>query len=253
MRGSPEDSVARAADLIAGSGHLVAFTGAGVSVESGIPPFRGPGGLWERYDPAILDIDHFHRNCEESWRAIKALFYDHWGACRPNAAHRILAEWEQRGLLRYTITQNIDGLHTRAGCRNVSEYHGSLRELFCERCGNRLEASREVLASVPPRCPECGRPLKPDFVFFGEGIPEKAAREAERAVLECDCMLIIGTSGEVFPAAALPPLAKRRGASIIEVNPEPSSYTGTIGDVRIPLGAAEGLEALEKLLSPERR
>ncbi len=241
--------IQRAAAAIASSRRLVAFTGAGISVESGIPPFRGPGGLWESYDPSILDIGTFYRESAESWKAIKELFYDHWGACLPNDAHRILADWERRGILRFTVTQNIDDLHARAGSRALSEYHGALRELVCRRCGRRAEARSVSLERLPPRCPDCGGVFKPDFVFFGEGIPEAAASSAEEAVLSCDCLLLVGTSGEVYPAAALPPAAKRRGATIIEVNPRPSAYTASIVDHFLPFGACEGLRKLDEALS----
>jgi NAD-dependent deacetylase len=241
-------TIERGAAAIASAKRLVAFTGAGISVESGIPPFRGSGGLWETYDPSILDIDTFRLDPEAAWKAIKALFYDHWLSCAPNAAHKLLAEWETRGLLTATITQNIDGLHFAAGSRAVVEYHGSLRELVCRRCGARSEAKDVALTVLPPRCGDCGGVLKPDFVFFGEGIPGAAGREASALVAACDCLLLIGTSGEVQPAASLPPAAKRRGATIIELNPKPSAYTASIVDVFLPLGAAAGMERLDAAL-----
>lgn len=243
-----ESPVFRAASAIARGRAVVAFTGAGISVESGIPSFRGPGGLWERYDPSILDIDHFSRAPRESWEAIVALFYDHWGSCEPNAAHRILADWERRGWLRRIITQNIDGLHTRAGSKEVIEYHGSLRTLLCRRCGAKYPADRDRLRTLPPECPSCGGVLKPDFVFFGEGIPGEAAREAAIEASQCDCMLVIGTTGTVYPAASLPLAAKRRGATVIEINPAPSEYSSGVSDPRIPLGAVAGMETLDRLL-----
>lgn len=243
------EAIRAAAETIRSSGHLVAFTGAGISVESGIPPFRGQGGLWERYDPSILDIDRFYRDSAASWKAIKELFYDHWGACRPNRAHEILAAWEARGKLAFTITQNIDDLHYRAGSRRIAEYHGALRELVCRRCGRREASTSVSLSRLPPRCPDCGGVFKPDFVFFGEGIPEAAARSAEEAVASCDCMLLIGTSGEVYPAAYLPAAAKRRGAKIIELNPRPSAYSASIVDVFLPFGACEGMSLLDASLS----
>ncbi len=248
MQEEIERLVARAAEAIAASRHLVAFTGAGISVESGIPPFRGAGGLWETYDPSILDIATLRSDPESAWRAIKALFYDHWGACVPNAAHRVLADWEARGLLTATITQNIDGLHGEAGSRAVAEYHGSLKDLVCMRCGGRSAAEDTDLAILPPRCAACGGILKPDFVFFGEAIPEKAVRAASAAVGACDCLLVIGTSGEVYPAAALPGEAIRRGAVVIELNPKPSAYTARIVDFFLPFGASEGMERLNAAL-----
>jgi NAD-dependent deacetylase len=126
-----------------------------------------------------------------------------------------------------------------------------LRELVCIRCGKRTEAKETDLAVLPPRCVDCGGILKPDFVFFGEGIPPPAARAAEDAIAACDCLLIIGTSGEVQPAASLPPVAKRNGATIIELNPKPSTYTTRFVDVFLPLGAASGMERLNAALSPK--
>jgi NAD-dependent deacetylase len=241
--------IARAAEAIAAARHLVAFTGAGISVESGIPPFRGAGGLWESYDPSILDIGTFRADPETAWKAIKALFYDHWGTCVPNAAHRVLADWEARGLLTATITQNIDGLHGEAGSRAVAEYHGSLKDLACTRCGARRAAKDTELTALPPRCAACGGILKPDFVFFGEGIPAEAGNAAAAAVGACDCLLVIGTSGEVYPAAALPGVAKSRGAVVIELNPKPSAYTARIVDIFLPLGASAGMERLDAALA----
>ncbi len=248
MQDSLDKLIQRAAEAIAAARHLVAFTGAGISVESGIPPFRGQGGLWESYDPSILDIGTFRADPEAAWKAIKALFYDHWMACVPNAAHRVLAGWEGKGRLQATITQNIDGLHAAAGAKAVAEYHGSLRELVCTRCGSRKEAQKVDLSVLPPRCADCGGILKPDFVFFGEGIPEQAARASSAAIAACDCLLLIGTSGEVYPAAALPVSAKRRGAVIIEVNPKPSAYTARIVDIFLPLGAVTGMERMDAAL-----
>jgi NAD-dependent deacetylase len=248
MRDSLDIAVERAAATIAASKYLVAFTGAGISVESGIPPFRGSGGLWETYDPSILDIGTFYSDPASAWAAIKNLFYDHWLACAPNAAHRVLAGWEAENRLILTITQNIDGLHYEAGSRSVVEYHGSLRDLICIRCGARRAAKETELTVLPPRCADCGGVLKPDFVFFGEGIPDGASSAASAAVGRCDCLLVIGTSGEVHPAASLPPAAKRNGATIIELNPNPSSYTSRIVDVFLPLGAANGMELLDEAL-----
>ncbi|MFA6507240.1 MAG: Sir2 family NAD-dependent protein deacetylase [Treponemataceae bacterium] len=248
MNSRVDELLVSAALAIASSRRLVAFTGAGISVESGIPPFRGPGGLWERYDPSILDIQRFNQESAASWKAIKELFYDHWSKCEPNLAHRVLADWEARGLLSFTITQNIDDLHYRSGNRHIAEYHGSLRDLVCRRCGKRLPSLSVSLDHLPPLCPDCGAVLKPDFVFFGEGIPEAASRAAAEAIHSCDCLLMIGTSGEVYPAASLPPAAKRRGAVLIELNPRPSAYTASIVDYFLPFGACEGMEKLNAAL-----
>lgn len=246
-RPTVDDAVESAARTIAGSRYLTAFTGAGISVESGIPSFRGKDGLWGRYDPRILEIDHFTAHPEECWPVIREIFYDHFGRAMPNRAHSFLARLERRGLLKVLITQNIDDLHHRAGSKRVVEYHGSSRTLLCTGCGKRHEVDTVDLTKLPPRC-ECGFVLKPDFVFFGEGIPADAVRESERAVVRTDVMLLVGTTGEVYPAAGLPREASRRGAVIIEINPEASLYTPEISDIFIPLPAGEAAAAIEEKL-----
>ncbi|MBE0645826.1 MAG: NAD-dependent deacylase [Bacteroidetes bacterium] len=236
-------SVAAAARLLRNARHATAFTGAGISVESGIPPFRGVDGLWNNYDPRCLDIGYFHAHPEDAWRVIKELFYDFFGSAHPNDAHRSLAVLEQDGIVKALITQNIDNLHQEAGSRTVFEFHGSSRQLLCLACGARRSAQTIDLSTLPPRC-GCGGILKPDFVFFGESIPEEASRlsfaEAERA----DVFLLIGTTGEVMPACLIPEEAKRRGATIIEINTEPSNYTGRISDIFLRGKATELMRAL---------
>ncbi len=248
------DSLLRAAaKLIASSRYLTAFSGAGISVESGIPPFRGPGGVWEKYDPEILDLDYFRAHPEKSWPAIRDLFTVFLGTgdrppVRPNRAHDVLAAWERQGRLKCTITQNIDGLHAAAGSRSLVEFHGHCRTMTCLDCGRQLPLTAETVRDPVPRC-SCGGLFKPDFVFFGEGIPAAAMEDAERAALHTDCMILVGTSGVVYPAAAIPPLAKRHGATIIEINPVPSDYTPRITDLFLPLKAAPAFDRLAALLT----
>ncbi len=238
-----EAAVQEAALLVKNARYLIAFTGAGISVESGIPPFRGENGLWSKYDPQILDIDYFHRRPEDAWKVIKEIFYDYFGKAEPNGAHRTLALLERQGLLKTLITQNIDDLHFKAGSRNIVEYHGNSRNLFCRNCRKTFSVSRDIFEAMPPRC-SCGTVLKPDFVFFGEGIPLKAVADSEHAVKKTDVMILIGTTGEVYPAAALPPEAKRRGAKIIEINPVPSNYTSEITDIFIGMRAVRAMDLL---------
>ncbi len=239
-----DKTILRASALISQSKHLVAFTGAGISVESGIPPFRGPNGLWSKYDPNILEINFFHRKPKESWEIIKEIFYDHFSKSKPNKAHYILAQWEKRGLLKAIITQNIDNLHFIAGNKRVIEYHGNSRNLICTRCGKQYSANDKIFNKLPPKC-ECGGILKPDFVFFGEGIPREALLQSEQEAITCDVMLIIGSTGEIFPASTVPYTAKQRGAKIIEINPEKSNFTSSITDIFIQLKATEALEEIE--------
>lgn len=241
------DSFQWAADIIAGADYLVAFTGAGISVESGIPSFRGEGGLWDTYDPNVLEIKHFLRNPEECWRVIKEIFYENFGRAEPNIAHKVLAYWEETGLLKALITQNIDDLHFRAGTRDPIEYHGNSRMLVCTETGARVEATPERLAHIPPTT-EDGALFKPDFVFFGEGIPREAAARARHAAVTADVMLIIGTTGEVYPAAELPVIAKQNGATIIEVNTARTTYTDSITDIFLRAPATVALEELNRHL-----
>jgi len=235
----------KAASLIRSAKHLTAFTGAGISVESGIPPFRGEGGLWSRYDPRMLELDYFLAHPDQSWPILREIFYDHFGKAKPNRAHEVLAAWEARGLLKVLITQNIDNLHYLAGSRNVAEFHGNSRQLLCLSCGARVDADPRLLERLPPRC-SCGGLYKPDFIFFGEGIPPQAYEKAKEAAARTDLMLVIGSTGEVYPAALIPREAAEHGAKIIEVNPEPSSFTETITDIHIPLGAGQALDLINK-------
>jgi NAD-dependent deacetylase len=239
--------VAEAVALIRSARCLTAFTGAGISVESGIPPFRGPGGLWGKYDPRTLELDFFLSHPQEAWPVIREIFYDNFGRARPNRAHVVLADWETRGMLRALVTQNIDNLHHAAGSRNIIEFHGNSRQLLCLGCGTRVDASPSLLAVLPPRC-ACGGMYKPDFIFFGEGIPPRAYARSEEAARRSDVMMVVGSTGEVFPAALVPRWASEAGAKIIEVNPEPSAFTNALADIRIPLKAGEAFGLLEEEL-----
>jgi NAD-dependent deacetylase len=223
--------IAEAADIIMSAQHVTAFSGAGISVESGIPPFRGENGLWNRFNPVFLDIDYFHRNPLESWKLIKQIFYDFIGKAEPNPAHFTLAEMEKNGSLNCIITQNIDNLHQLAGSENVIEFHGTTRNLVCQQCKKSFSASGTDLTSLPPVCRNCGIVLKPDFVFFGEPIPEPASTNSFREADISDVFILIGTTGEIMPASVIPVNASRNGAKIIEVNVKESNYTNTITDV----------------------
>jgi NAD-dependent deacetylase len=219
-----------------------------MSVESGIPPFRGAEGIWGRYDPRLLELSYFDAYPEKCWIKIKEIFYDYFGRAQPNPGHLTLSAMEAAGKLELLITQNIDDLHFRAGSRKFIEYHGNSRLLVCRKCGKKLQAEKEILSILPPKCPACGEILKPDFVFFGENIPSDALEASQTAMEKTDCLLIIGTTGEVFPAASLPHTASRGGALIIEINPSPSTYTDTVTDVYIPLPAGKALPRLWELL-----
>jgi NAD-dependent deacetylase len=225
MAETPFSIPARLADELRVAKHVVALTGAGISAESGVPTFRAAQtGLWARYDPLELATpEAFRRQPRVVWE---------WYAWRrelvarasPNPGHLALVEMERR-VPRWTlITQNVDGLHQRAGSRAVIELHGNIRRIKCSREGEVVESWEET-GEVPPRCPRCGAPLRPDVVWFGEALPSQALTEAFVAAGTCDLFLSIGTSGVVEPAASLPYEALRRGAVVVEVNPEETPLT----------------------------
>jgi NAD-dependent deacetylase len=234
----------KAAHIIKHASHVTAFTGAGISVESGIPPFRGKGGLWNTYNPVFIDIDYFKANPLASWKLIKEVFYDFFGNAQPNAAHAGLAKLEQHNYIKAIITQNIDSLHYLAGSSEVYEFHGNSRELVCVKCLQKCLASDVNLDDLPPECKVCGGFLKPDFVFFGEPIPEKVQEKSFMQTQIADVFLLIGTSGEVMPACEIPYLAKSKGALVIEINTGPSKFTNKVTDVFLEGKAGEMVDAL---------
>lgn len=240
--------IQRAAELIKNSKSMIAFTGAGISVESGIPPFRGPDGLWSHYDPKCLDLAYFHAEPKDSWTAIKSIFYDFFGKAKFNEGHRVLADLEKNGILKAIVTQNIDNLHQEAGSKQVFEFHGNSQRLICPHCKTIYLPNELYLNVLPPCCKNDGEVLKPDFVFFGEGIPEDAYNKSLVAARMTDLVLIIGTTGEVMPAAMIPTEAKRAGATIIEINTEESNYTNKITDIFLEGKASEVLLELEELI-----
>ncbi len=241
------DALKKAAALISGSEKIVAFTGAGISVESGIPPFRGENGLWSRFDPSFLELSFFYSNPGESWKLIRDIFYEYFGKAKPNEAHYFLAKLEENGKLIGVITQNIDNLHQEAGSKKVVEYHGNSKYLVCTKCGERYDFTPKIIEKIPPLCEKCKGVLKPDFIFFGEGIPLNAIAETERLLNEGDLLMVIGTTGEVYPAGLIPVEAKKKGMAIIEINPETSKVTH-FADVFLRMKATFAAKALEKEL-----
>jgi NAD-dependent deacetylase len=219
-----------AANALKNARCAIAFTGAGISVESGIPPFRGPGGVWTRHDPEKFDKYYFRRNPEEVWPLLKEIFFDTLGKAKPNPAHMGLAKLETRGKLAAVITQNIDGLHQSAGSRTVYEYHGSIRRMQCLDCLEYFDTSIISLEKMPPSCPGCGGLLKPDFVFFSESIPVDVHEEATSLARQSDVCLIVGTGGEVMPAGRIPHIVKNAGGIIIEINLHETGYSYTTSD-----------------------
>lgn len=217
----------RAAELLSGARHGLAFTGAGVSTESGIPDFRGPNGLWKRVDPRTSSIGFFMEDPAAYW-TISRERYPLYHQARPNAAHHALAALEEAGRLAGLVTQNTDGLHLDAGSRRVVEIHGSGRSVRCLDCGS-VEA-REAVQSrlgveMPPLCRLCrGRFLKPEVVLFGESLPPKAIADAYALASEADLVLVAGSSLAVYPAADVPLEAVRAGAPLLIVNGEPTPF-----------------------------
>lgn len=219
------------ADMIKEQKYVVAFTGAGISVDAGIPAFRGGQGLWEKYDPMeYAQISTFMRHPEKVWIMLRDMASVVF-ASMPSPAHKALAGLEKLGYLKAVITQNVDGLHQEAGNTNVIEYHGNHRWLVCMDCQKRLPFTPDAAAVHPyPRCEKCGKALKPDVVFFGEGIPMAEMVRANNEANQCKAMFIIGTSGVVYPAADIPYQAKSKGAVIIEINVEKTPFTSSITD-----------------------
>ncbi len=245
-------TVARAAELLSSAKRAVALTGAGVSAESGIPTFRGEGGLWTQYDPVkVASIDSFLADPQSYWRVSRergrvAL------AARPNPGHVALAELEAAGRIVAVVTQNTDGLHQDSGSKRVIELHGSGRQVECLDCG-RIEARSEVQArldvEMPPRCPNCGGSLlKPTVVLFGEPMPVAAVQEAFELARSADVMLVVGSSLVVYPAAEIPLVALRAGARMIVVNAEPTPFD-RLAEVVIHGRSGEVLPKIARLMA----
>jgi NAD-dependent deacetylase len=243
-----QEQIKKAAEIIKDSECCIAFCGAGISIESGIPTFRGEGGIWNQYDPACLDISNYYSNPAESWKVIKEIFYDSFGRAEPNPAHTALAELEKKNLLKAVITQNIDNLHHEAGSKTVYEFHGNSRTFVCTECESVFEKTEVNLNARMPLCSKCNSLLKPNFIFFGEGIPEPAGSTSFELAEKCDVIVVIGTTGEVMPACNIPYVAKRKGAKVIEINPGKSAYTGYITDIYLKGKAGEVLTDLVKYL-----
>jgi NAD-dependent deacetylase len=236
--------IQRAAKDILHSKKTIAFTGAGISVESGIPDFRGAQGLWQKYDPEeYAHIHAFYSNPDKVWLMLKEMFSLIMTA-KPNPAHIGLAELERMGLLSSVITQNVDGLHQSAGNTNVIEFHGTHRTLSCLNCSTKIEGTSLTLEDLPPRCSRCSSLLKPDVVFFGEPIPWEAQIMSFKESKSCNAVLVIGTSAVVYPAATIPITAKERGAIVIEINMEPTPLTNQISDYLICGSAGEIIPAI---------
>jgi NAD-dependent deacetylase len=249
-----DTGAARLAGLIRQARSVVALTGAGISVPSGIPDFRTPGtGLWENVNPMeVAHIDVFRRDPERFWQFYGTRFQS-LETKRPNRAHAVLVELERAGRLDAVITQNIDRLHERAGSRKLVEVHGTISHSSCLRCGARyaLADVRSRLATDPrgvPRC-DCGDPLKPDVVLFGEYLPADALARAEALARGADLLLCIGSSLEVYPVAQLPAVTLSRGGRVAIVTQGPTPFDAS-ATVRLDGDVVHELESVLALLGP---
>jgi NAD-dependent deacetylase len=226
MKQRTQDIPQELVDRCAAADEVVAFTGAGVSAESGVPTFRGAGGIWTKFKPEELaSMDAFMKNPALVWE-----WYAHrraiMSSVQPNPGHLALAEMQEVFARMTVVTQNIDNLHRRAGSRRVHELHGNIERSYCMHCGKRFPEVALSRQGDVPRCP-CGGTIRPDVVWFGEILPEDEWEASVSATSRADVFLSIGTSAIVYPAASLPYLAKRQGALLVEVNPEPTPLTET--------------------------
>jgi NAD-dependent deacetylase len=250
-----EAAVEEAARLIAASRHVVALVGAGLSAESGVPTFRGPDGLWTKHgEPDLRDYDRFVEDPKRWWemrqeRASRfAELAQALETAVPNAGHFALHDLEEMGQLQHIITQNIDNLHQVAGSQAITEIHGNRTKLRCVTCNHRWALQDFSIDELPPKCPDCSNGIvKGDTVMFGEPIPRDALDECINQSRMCDCMLLIGTSAVVYPAAQFPVDVKSSGGVLIEVNPNETPLT-PISDVGLRAPAGEALPlVVEKL------
>ncbi len=240
------------------SGCTIAFTGAGISTESGIPDFRSPGGIWSTSQPVLFDDFVASEEARvEYWRQ-KSLAAREFADAQPNVGHEILARWEEQGVLRGLITQNIDGLHHLAGSRKVQEIHGTARQVTCLDCGWLDDVGTWVdqymVTRLAPRCPECDGPLKHATISFGQSLSPEVLEKCSDWARESDLFLVMGSSLVVHPAAGMPQLALQQGARLVIINATETPYDDAADLlIRAPLGetlSAVDL-AVQKLRDPE--
>lgn len=226
------DAIRKAAGMLLSAEYVMALTGAGISVESGIPPFRGPGGLWTKYgEPPMNGYELFLQDPKKAWEerlSPSGPSQEVWrtlGTAEPNPGHVAFVELENMGVLRSLITQNVDDLHRRAGSRNLIEIHGNYTLVRCIECATRFPAAEIPMHTLPPACPNCSGILKSDTVSFGEPIPADALARCQTETQRSDCVLVAGTSATVYPAAAFPMAVREKGGTLIEVNLYESELT----------------------------
>ncbi|MEJ5286825.1 MAG: NAD-dependent protein deacetylase of SIR2 family [Candidatus Kapaibacterium sp.] len=241
----------RLIDILEKANYVAVLTGAGVSAESGIKTFRDPDGLWAKFNPMELaSIDGFMSNPQRVWE-----WYQYRrevvNKAQPNAGHYALVEFEKLFPQFTLITQNVDRLHQRAGSTNVIELHGNIIDNHCFNCKEPYYGETDLPEGQIPRCPKCGGLIRPSVVWFGEMLPPDAIQQAEEAAMDCDVFFSIGTSAEVYPAASLPYIAKRSGAVLVEVNPNPTSLS-SFADFKISTTSAVGLPKIVEMLKKRK-
>jgi NAD-dependent deacetylase len=243
-----ENQFKELADILRSKPRIAVLTGAGISAESGIPTFRGQDGLWKQFRAEELATpDAFRRDPGLVWE-----WYD-WrrgiiAAREPHAGHYVLARWEEFFPDLVLITQNVDGLHRKAGSKNILELHGNIWQVRCTEEGTIAENDESPLKEIPPHCPSCGALLRPNVVWFGEALPRETLEKASASCARCDLMFVIGTSAFVQPAASLPFIAAEKGAKIVEINPNPTPLTH-FADYSFQAKAGESLPVIDALLS----
>ena len=245
-----ERNVELAAELMLVSKYVIGLTGAGISVESGIRPFRGPDGLWtEHGEPPMDDYQRFLADPKADWeqRLSRAGYlrdlYETLEKAKPHPAHYALVELEELRVLKYLITQNVDNLHRAAGSKKVAEIHGNFLKMRCIQCNSRYERGEVALETLPPRCPRCGGVVKTDVVVFGEPIPPDVIRVCQQETERSDCILSVGTSAFIYPVAGFPLEVKRRGGALIEIDPRETELS-SICDITIRGKAGDVLPEL---------
>jgi len=239
-----EQNIQKLAQLLLNSEYPIAFTGAGMSVASGIPSFRGEDGIWSKYDPNILELSNYYSHPQSCWKFIKEIFYDKLKGVKPNPGHYALTDLQKMGLIAAIFTQNIDNLHQASGSKNVYEFHGNTQYFVCRRCKSKYSVVDINLDDEYPRCPDCRGLLKPDFIFFSEELPGDVLEKAYYDAKIADLIIVIGCSGEVYPANQIPNYVKQFGGKVVEINPHSSLYTKEISDFRIKGKSQDTLQEL---------
>jgi len=252
-----DEQIETAARMVLEGDYPIALTGAGMSVESGIPPFRGPGGLWTKYgEPPMNGFQIFLDNPKKAWeerlKPRNDELYRPLKVAEPNPGHRALVDLEAMGVLRFVITQNVDDLHRQAGQQNLAEIHGNWKLIRCLECTARFQPDAISVESLPPRCPKCSGLLKSDTVSFGEPIPPDVLRRCAEHSAHADLVIVAGTSATVYPAAGFALEVKERGGRLIEVNLYESEIT-RICDVSLRGGSAVVLPRMVAAVSRIRR